>query len=85
MKESLLAEVEMWHRLRDEGKLLVNGGGQQVIFHRDFGQHKEEEGTLLKVRNWASSWGAMLQERRIAAALARRRRAERWRRRPQRR
>ena len=66
-----LREAEMWHKLRDEGKLELEAADEQLIFHDDFDHHKAEEGTLHKIKSRLSSWGTMLKEGKVLQALPR--------------
>ena len=66
-----LREAEARHKLRDEGKLELEVADERLIFHDDFDHHKAEEGTLQKIKNWFSNWGAMLKEGKMLPAQPR--------------
>ena len=68
----VLREIEMWYGYRDKRKLDLTQEEETTIFHNEFDEHKREEGTLSKVKNWISNWGTILKESMIRAAMARR-------------
>ena len=59
-KALALREAEVWCQLKEARKLQLAEDAEELVFHRDFGHHKEEEGALHQLRNWLSTWSATL-------------------------
>ena len=61
-KERLLAEVELWYSHKENGELALDEE-EERIFHPNFAEHEEKEGTLSKVKMWLNTFGSLLQNR----------------------
>ena len=74
-REQVLAELKMWYELRDEGKLQLAEAAADRIFYDTLQQHEEKKGTLARVQMWLCTFGTVLLQSKLFAAIAKRRAA----------